>query len=174
MTILTIFENIYIFFYNFDNFWRFWQFCQFLKISDNFLTIMTILTIFENFWQSWQFLIIFDNFDSFWMFSEFLKVFVTWDMTLETLIIFLTIENNNMNNYIVTFEQRVMVTAFAILAMFWSEHSKNWLFYIHLNSINKIWRLEKLIEYFGKMKLWKKILQIFCFQNRHKFGNIWS
>ena len=39
-------------------------------------------------------------------------------MTLETLIIFLTIENNNINNYIVTFEKRVMVTAFAILAMF--------------------------------------------------------
>ena len=37
-------------------------------------------------------------------------------MTLETLITFLTIENNNMNNYIVTFEHRV--TAFAILAMF--------------------------------------------------------
>ena len=39
-------------------------------------------------------------------------------MTLETLITLLTIENNNMNNYIVTFEYRVMVTAFAILAMF--------------------------------------------------------
>ena len=39
-------------------------------------------------------------------------------MTLETLITFLTIENNNMNNYIVTFEYRVMVTAFTILAMF--------------------------------------------------------
>ena len=39
-------------------------------------------------------------------------------MTLETLITFLTIENNNMHNYIVTFEYRVMVTAFAILAMF--------------------------------------------------------
>ena len=39
-------------------------------------------------------------------------------MALETLITFLTIENNNMNNYIVTFEYRVMVTAFAILAMF--------------------------------------------------------
>ena len=39
-------------------------------------------------------------------------------MTLETLITFLTIENNTMNNCIVTFEYRVMVTAFAILAMF--------------------------------------------------------
>ena len=39
-------------------------------------------------------------------------------MTLETLITFLTIENNNMDNYIVIFEYRVMVTAFAILAMF--------------------------------------------------------
>ena len=39
-------------------------------------------------------------------------------MTLETLLAFLTIENNNMDNYIVTFEKRVMVTAFAILAMF--------------------------------------------------------
>ena len=39
-------------------------------------------------------------------------------MTLETLIAFLTIEINNMDNYIVTFEKRVMVTAFAILAMF--------------------------------------------------------
>ena len=41
-------------------------------------------------------------------------------MTLETLITFLTIENNNMDYYIVTFELRVMVTAFAILAMFYS------------------------------------------------------
>jgi len=41
-------------------------------------------------------------------------------MALETLITFLTIENNNMNNYIVTFEYRVMVTAFAILATFLS------------------------------------------------------
>ena len=40
-------------------------------------------------------------------------------MTLETLITILTIENNNMNNYIVTFEYRVMVTAFANLAMFY-------------------------------------------------------
>ena len=39
-------------------------------------------------------------------------------MTLENLITFLTIENNIMDNYIVTFEYRVMVTAFAILAMF--------------------------------------------------------
>ena len=39
-------------------------------------------------------------------------------MPLETLITFLTIENNNMDNYIETFEKRVMVTAFAILAMF--------------------------------------------------------
>ena len=39
-------------------------------------------------------------------------------MAFETLIIFLTSENNKMNNYIVTFEYRVMVTAFAILAMF--------------------------------------------------------
>ena len=39
-------------------------------------------------------------------------------MTLETLITFLIIENNNMDNYIVTSELRVMVTAFAILAMF--------------------------------------------------------
>ena len=39
-------------------------------------------------------------------------------MTLETLSTFLTMENNNMDNYLVTFEKRVMVTAFAILAMF--------------------------------------------------------
>ena len=31
---------------------------------------------------------------------------MTWDLTLETLIIFLTIENNNINNYIVTFEKK--------------------------------------------------------------------
>ena len=43
---------------------------------------------------------------------------MTWDLTLETLITFLTIEKNNINNYIVNFEKRVMVTAFAILAMF--------------------------------------------------------
>ena len=43
-------------------------------------------------------------------------------MTLETLTTFLTIENNNINNYIVTFEYRVMVTAFAILAMFSHDH----------------------------------------------------
>ena len=29
---------------------------------------------------------------------------VTWDLTLETLISFLTFENNNVNNYIVTFD----------------------------------------------------------------------
>ena len=45
-------------------------------------------------------------------------------ITLKTLITFLTIENNNMNNYIVTFEYRVMVTAFAILAMFVVEDPK--------------------------------------------------
>ena len=45
-----------------------------------------------------------------------------YDLTLETLITFLTIENNNMNKYIVTFEYRVMVTAFAILAMFQMHH----------------------------------------------------
>ena len=39
-------------------------------------------------------------------------------MTLETLVTFPTIENNKIYNYIVTFEYRVMVTAFAILAMF--------------------------------------------------------
>ena len=56
------------------------------------------------------------------MFSEFLgsfRVFESFcDLRLETLTTFLTIENNNANNYIVTFEYRVMVTAFAILAMF--------------------------------------------------------
>ena len=40
---------------------------------------------------------------------------IHWQKSIYT---FLTIENNNMNNYIVTFEYRVMVTAFAILAMF--------------------------------------------------------
>ena len=52
--------------------------------------------------------------------------FVTRDLrhlTLETLITFLTIVNNNINNYIVTFEYRVMVTAFAILAMFFAQIS---------------------------------------------------
>ena len=39
-------------------------------------------------------------------------------MTLEALITLLTIENNNITNYIVTFEYRVTGTAFAILAMF--------------------------------------------------------
>ena len=54
--------------------------------------------------------------------SDFRKVFRFFesfcDLILETLVTFLTIENNNMNNYIVTFEYRVMVTASAILAMF--------------------------------------------------------
>ena len=45
-------------------------------------------------------------------------------MTLETLLTFLTIENNNMNNYIKTFEYRVMVTAYAILPMFCMAISK--------------------------------------------------
>ena len=57
-----------------------------------------------------------------WLSENTLKVqcwrFSTWDLTLEALITFLTIENNNINNYIVTFEYRVMVTAFTILAMF--------------------------------------------------------
>ena len=35
------------------------------------------------------------------------------------MITLLTIENNIINNYFVTFELRVMVTAFAILAMFY-------------------------------------------------------
>ena len=72
------------------------------------------MTIFR-FLKSFQ---IFKKFSDFLKVFRFLKVFVTWDWTLETLITFLTIENNNMNNYIVTFEYRVMVTAFAILAMF--------------------------------------------------------
>ena len=43
---------------------------------------------------------------------------VTCDLTLETLVTFLTIENNNINFYILILEKRVMGTAFAILAMF--------------------------------------------------------
>ena len=39
-------------------------------------------------------------------------------MTLGTSVTFLAIKNNNVDNYIVTFEQRMMVTTFAILAMF--------------------------------------------------------
>ena len=74
------------------------------------------MTIFDDNFKSFQ---IFEKFLDFWKFLDFLKVFVTWDLTLETLITFLLIENNNMNNYIVTFEYRVVVTAFAILAMFW-------------------------------------------------------
>ena len=52
-----------------------------------------------------------------------MTVFVRF-LEKETLITFLTIENNNMNNYIVTFEYRVMVTAFAILAMFYKFYLK--------------------------------------------------
>ena len=61
-------------------------------ISDNCeLDFLTILTFFE-------------SFQIFGEFSQFLKVFVTWDMTLATLITFLTIVNINTDNYIVTFE----------------------------------------------------------------------
>ena len=60
------------------------------------MTFLTILTIFESFQIFWKFL---------------------WPDTWDTGYI-LTIENNIMDNYIVTFEFRVMVTAFAILAMF--------------------------------------------------------
>ena len=62
--------------------------------------------------EIFRFLKKFQIFGKYFIFSE------NWLLTLETPITFLTIENNNINNYIVTFEYRVMVTAFAILAMF--------------------------------------------------------
>ena len=40
----------------------------------------------------------------FQIFFRFFENFVTWHLTLETLITLLTIENNNINNYFVTFE----------------------------------------------------------------------
>ena len=97
-----------------DNF--LWQFSDFWKVF-RFLKKIQIFKKISDFLKVFRF---FESFQIFWKFSDFLKVFVTWDWTLETLITFLTIENNNMNNYIVTFEYRVMVTAFAILAMFFS------------------------------------------------------
>ena len=87
-----------------DNFW--WQFLMTI-FDDNFSCHFFMAIFGDNFWQFWQFLNVFRFADSsqiFERFSESLKVFVTWDMTLETLIAFLTIENNNMDNYIVTFE----------------------------------------------------------------------
>ena len=51
------------------NFYNFWQFLQFLQ----FLSVFKFA----------------ENFQIFGEFSEFLKVFVTWDMTLETLVTFL-------------------------------------------------------------------------------------
>ena len=51
-------------------------------------------------------------------FFRFFDNFVTWHLTLETLITLLTIEKNKINNYFVTFEQRVTGTASASLAMF--------------------------------------------------------
>ena len=44
-------------------------------------------------------------------------VLETCDLRLDSLITFLTIENNNINIYIVTLEERVMVTAFEILGI---------------------------------------------------------
>ena len=53
---------------------------------------------------------------------------------MSTLITFLTIENNNINNYIVTLELRVTGTAFAILAMFFF----NLLLTNHIKSVTPI------------------------------------
>ena len=58
---------------------------------------------------------IFQIFGKNFRFSENL---VIGHLTLETLITLLAIENNNINNNFVTFEERVTGTAFAILAMF--------------------------------------------------------
>ena len=45
---------------------------------------------------------------------QFVETLVTRPLILETPVTFLSIENNNMNNYIETFEYKMMVTAFAI------------------------------------------------------------
>ena len=51
-----------------------------------------------------------------------MPVLVGWviysDLQEILLITLGVLKNNNMNNYIVTFQHRVMVTTFAILAMF--------------------------------------------------------
>ena len=74
---------------------------------------------------------IFDN-SFWWQFSDFWKIFrffeilwpETWHLrhwlhvTLETLITLLTIENNIIKNYFVTFILSVTGTAFSILEMF--------------------------------------------------------
>ena len=63
-------------------------------------------TIFENnFWPQWK------------TSKTCRKISVCWnfgDPTYNTPVTFLSIENNNMNNYIETFEYKMMVTAFAI------------------------------------------------------------
>ena len=68
-----------------------------------------MLTIFDNFWQL---LTIFQCFQIFGEFSEFLKLFLTRDMTLDTLISFLTIENNN------------IVTLWPLNKEWWWQHSQ--------------------------------------------------
>ena len=89
-----------------------------------------MMTIFYNtFW--WQF-------SDFWKIFRFFEILwpETWHLrhwlhvTLETLITLLTIENNIIKNYFVTFELRVTGTAFAILAMFF------------FNDLNIFWQFE--------------------------------
>ena len=147
------------FFY--DNFW--WQFLMtILTIFDNFDRFLTILT---DFWKTFKMcrklseiversVRFFESFQIFCKFSDFLKVFVTWYLTLETLITFLTIENNNMNNYIVTFEYRLMVTAFAILAMFVKQFWNNFQYCISLSMISVSGHLAST----ATLKFWLKIL----------------
>ena len=73
---------------------------DFLKISKIFRKIsdfpknfrFSVIQKIFRFLKSFQ---IFEKFLDFW--KAFWKVFVTWDLTFETLITFLTIENNNLN-----------------------------------------------------------------------------
>ena len=130
------------------------------------LTTFTTSTIFDlnnlnylnNFW--WQFWS--QIFGKNFRFSENL---VTWHLTLETLVTLLTIENNNTNNYFVTFEKkRVMGRAFAMFVynfetfltifdnfeIFWSFEQLQW----------QLWRLltfETLIK-IQTIDTWQSLL----------------
>ena len=66
-----------------------------VRFSEKFQIFGKFLNFQEKFQISLKVFRFLNSFQIFGKFSDLLKVFVTWDLTLETLITFLTIENNN-------------------------------------------------------------------------------
>ena len=84
---------------------------------------------------------------------------MTWDLTLETLITFLTIENKNINNYIVTFEYRVMF----LKDGFPNSHKINVLFKLVKSDWGGDWMI----------KMWvQKLQRLFCCRERN--NGLWN